>query len=179
MASARRILVFVFIALTVAAAASAQPAKRDFPGITNFVQVEPRLATAGRTAPEAFPRLKEEEFTAVMSLVQEDEQNAEVPAERKAAEAAGLKFIHTPFSGTEPKEEAAQAFLAAVAGAADEKLLIHCMSGNRVGALWLIKRVVQDGWPVEKATAEAEAIGLTRPALKQFALDYVKAHAPK
>jgi hypothetical protein len=52
---------------------------------------------------------------------------------------------------------------------------IHCATANRVGAVWLIKRVLADGWDVEKATAEAERIGLRSPQLKQFALDYIAA----
>ncbi len=177
MASTRRVLGFLAVALSLAAVASAQPARREFAGVTNFVQVEPRVATSGRVAIDAFPRLKEDGFTAVIALIQEDEQNADVAGERKAAAAAGLKYVHTPFNGADPKADSAEAFLKAAAAARDEKILIHCMSGNRVGALWLIKRVVQDGWPVEKATAEADAIGLTRPALKQFALDYLKSQA--
>ena len=36
--------------------------------------------------------------------------------------------------------------------------------------MWLVKRVVVDGWPLEKATPEAERIGLTHPRLKAYAL---------
>jgi hypothetical protein len=42
--------------------------------------------------------------------------------------------------------------------------------------MWLIKRVVVDGWDLERATAEATAIGLTHEALKQFAINYATAH---
>ena len=40
--------------------------------------------------------------------------------------------------------------------------------------MWLIKRVKLDGWDVERATVEAEAIGMRSPALKEFALAYVR-----
>ena len=59
---------------------------------------------------------------------------------------------------------------------ANQPVYIHCGSANRVGALWLIKRVVVDGWPVDKAMSEAEAIGLHSDNLKAFALDYIKSH---
>ena len=39
--------------------------------------------------------------------------------------------------------------------------------------MWLVKRVKIDGWSVEEATAEAEAIGLRSAGLKKFALDYL------
>jgi hypothetical protein len=51
---------------------------------------------------------------------------------------------------------------------------VHCGSANRVGAMWLIKRVKLDGWDVDRATAEAETIGLRSPGLKEFALEYVR-----
>ena len=44
---------------------------------------------------------------------------------------------------------------------------------NRVGAMWMIKRVKLDGWSVNDAMAEAEMIGLSSQSLKEFALEYV------
>ena len=43
----------------------------------------------------------------------------------------------------------------------------------------MIKRVLQDGWPLEKAQAEGEAIGLTSPQLTAFAAGYIKEHAQR
>jgi hypothetical protein len=50
--------------------------------------------------------------------------------------------------------------------------------------LWMIKRVVNDGWTVEQAGAEATTIGLVNddpsvPALWKFAQDYIAAHVRK
>ena len=53
---------------------------------------------------------------------------------------------------------------------------MHCGSASRVGSVWLAKRVLQDGWTVEKATEEAKAIGLRSEALEKYALDYIAAH---
>jgi hypothetical protein len=55
-------------------------------------------------------------------------------------------------------------------------VFIHCGSANRVGAVWLIKRVLQDGWTVPKATEEAKMIGLRSAPLEQFALKYIEDH---
>jgi len=41
--------------------------------------------------------------------------------------------------------------------------------------MWLIKRVVVDGWDVNRAVEEATALGLTNPRIKQFALDQIQA----
>ena len=41
--------------------------------------------------------------------------------------------------------------------------------------MWLIKRVRQDQWTLERAMAEAESLGLSRPELKQFATEFLAA----
>jgi hypothetical protein len=41
--------------------------------------------------------------------------------------------------------------------------------------MWLIKRVLVDGWDVNRATEEATALGLTSPVVRQFALNQIQA----
>jgi hypothetical protein len=36
--------------------------------------------------------------------------------------------------------------------------------------------VIIDKWDIERATKEAEALGLTSPPVKQFALNYIQTH---
>jgi len=45
--------------------------------------------------------------------------------------------------------------------------------------VWMIKRVLQDGWAVDRAQTEAEAIGLQNPQLVAFANTYIQEHAKK
>jgi protein tyrosine phosphatase (PTP) superfamily phosphohydrolase (DUF442 family) len=52
-------------------------------------------------------------------------------------------------------------------------LLLHCASANRVGAIWLAHRVLDDGLAWEGALAEAETVGLKNPAFREKAKDYV------
>ena len=40
--------------------------------------------------------------------------------------------------------------------------------------MWMIKRIVVDRWEVERAEAEAAAMGLTNAALKQWAIEYAR-----
>jgi protein tyrosine/serine phosphatase len=67
-----------------------------------------------------------------------------------------------------------ESFLAAVKDPANQPVYIHCGSANRVGGVWMIKRVLQDGWDLEKARTEAKAIGLTNPKLEAFAVEYIQ-----
>jgi protein tyrosine/serine phosphatase len=71
------------------------------------------------------------------------------------------------------------AFLAAVSDPANSPVYIHCGSANRVGAVWLVKRMLVDGWDERRALAEAEAIGLKNAALRDFMLAYVREHQRK
>ena len=73
-------------------------------------------------------------------------------------------------------EESLDNFLKAVSDRSNQPVYIHCASANRVGAVWMIKRALQDGWPVEKAQQEAEAIGLSNAGLKAFAAEYIASH---
>jgi hypothetical protein len=40
--------------------------------------------------------------------------------------------------------------------------------------MWLMKRVMVDGWDVDKAMEEATALGLTNETLRQFFLDQIR-----
>ena len=133
------------------------------------------VACGGATEATALAGLKQDGFASVINLRVASEPGANVDASRAEAERAGLKYHHLPFSPSEPDAKIVKQFLATVADKSNQPVYIHCGSANRVGAVWLVKRVLQDGWPLEKATTEAKAIGLTSPQLEKFALDYVAA----
>ncbi|MEN8162000.1 MAG: hypothetical protein ABFS41_18165 [Myxococcota bacterium] len=65
------------------------------------------------------------------------------------------------------------AFLAAVGDEANQPVYVHCGSGTRVAALWMIKRVVADGWEADRAREEAEAIAGKPEKAVAFATEYL------
>jgi uncharacterized protein (TIGR01244 family) len=115
-------------------------------------------------------------FTSIINLREATEPGADLEKEEAAAKSAGLKYFHVPFNGTSPDTKAADQFLAAITSPGTEPAFIHCSAGNRASAMWLIKRIAVDHWDVDRATAEASALGLTSTALKQWAVDYAQAH---
>ena len=147
--------------------------KQTLPGATNVTRVDATVACGGATSVEAFPELKKRGFASIINLRLESEPGADIPSARAAAEKIGLIYIHIPVDSSNPSTQSADAFLDAVSKPVNQPVYIHCASANRVAAMWLIKRVVIDGWDVQRATAEAEAIGLNKPYWKQFALDYL------
>lgn len=165
--------------LLAAAAAMAQVTTESVAGITNFRQVKSTVACAGATTPESMRAIKDMGFVAVVNLRQAEENAANVEAETAEAAAAGLKYIHIPMNGAAPDPAVVDRFLAAARNPANNPMLVHCASGNRAASVWLIRRVLVDGWTVDKASEEAQALGLTSAPLKQFALDFVETHQGK
>lgn len=162
--------------LGLAVAGGAAPDAETPPGVRNYTRVDATVACGGATTAEAYPALRAQGFKAVINLRQASEPGADIEGSTRAAEAAGLKYIHIPFSGGNPQHATVDTFLAAVRDPANSPVYIHCGSANRVGAVWLVKRMLVDGWDESKAVAEAEAIGLRSPALRDFALEYVRSH---
>ena len=150
--------------------------KQERPGITNFTRVDAVVACGGATEASALPALKQDGFASVINLRVEAEQGANIDANRAEAQKVGLKYHHLPFSPSAPDPKVVDEFLSVVSDKSNQPVYIHCGSANRVGAVWLVKRVLQDGWDVDKATTEAKAIGLSNPALEKFALDYIASH---
>ena len=151
----------------------AAPAAQDEApeGVVNYTRVDATVACAGATPASAMPALKDMGFASIINFRTAGENGADIENSRAAATEAGLNYIHLPFRN--PDAETTEAFLAAVGDEANQPAYIHCGSANRVGAMWFIKRVVQDGWDTDRAMAEAETIGLRAERLKTFATEYV------
>jgi len=130
------------------------------------------LATGGQPSARAFGRLADNGFRSVLNL-RTPSEGVDLKRERVAAEEAGLRYLHIPFAGSEPRAEQADEFIRVVSEKSNHPMLIHCATANRVGALMLIYRVVEHGWSLEEAEAEAARIGLRSAELKQFARDYI------
>lgn len=160
----------------VARPAIAQVTKPEVPGIRNFARLETTVACAGAITPEAVPEIKKMGFASIINLREASEPGANVDAEGAAASSAGLKYYHVPFNGAMPSPAAADRFVASITASGSEPAFIHCAGGNRAAAMWLIKRLAVDHWDADRATAEATALGLTSPVLKQFAIDYAQTH---
>jgi len=170
-------LVLVAVAAFGSRPASAQQVtKPTVPGAMNFAKLETTVACGGATTPEAVPELKKMGYVAIVNMRLADETGANVDGEAAAAKAADIRYYHIPFSGATPDPAVADQFLKTIAAPENNPAYIHCASGNRVSAMWMIKRMVVDHWDADRAYTEASALGLTSPALKQFAIDYAQTH---
>jgi uncharacterized protein (TIGR01244 family) len=163
-------------AQAAAPAAQATPAS-EVPGVRNFTRVDASFACGGALTADAAAGLKKAGFKSVVNLRGASEEGANLEAEKAAAQAEGLNYIWLPFVTASPDATKVDDFLKAVAEPANQPMLVHCASGGRASMFWAIKRVMADGWTVDKAMAELPDLSKNVSApLKNFALDYLKQH---
>jgi uncharacterized protein (TIGR01244 family) len=163
-------------ALAASAYAQATPGSESMPGIETFRRATTTIACGSSPKPEAMAALKHAGFASVIGFRLDGEEGYDRPALEKAAADAGLRFISIPFDRAKPDPAAVKRFLDVIGAPETSPAYLFCHTGQRSSAMWVIKRVKQDGWDVDRALAEGEALGLTRPDLKQFIRDYVASH---
>jgi uncharacterized protein (TIGR01244 family) len=94
--------------------------------------------------------------------------------ERSAVEAAGMAYLHIPIAGPDDLSDETFDTAREQLKKAERPLLLHCGTANRVGAIWLPYRVLDDGIAYDAALAEAKQIGLRNPAMEAKAKAYVE-----
>jgi uncharacterized protein (TIGR01244 family) len=147
-------------------------AMSEITGIPQFVKVTDQVWTGGQPWLEHLPKLKDAGIKVVLNLRPHTEY--EGAREEAKVKELGMTYLNIPVDPQSPDELDADDFLKIT----DEQLkngpvFIHCAVGARVGAFWMIRRVMRDGWDVEKALEEANRIGLRQATLIEFAKDYI------
>ena len=161
-------LILVFTALAV-------PTQDSAPPIRNFIRLNKDFCTGAQPRLEHLEMLKKDGVKAIINLRQPSEHRSS-DEEAKAKE-LGLRYYNIPVVFGEPKDEQVDEFLKITDDVANQPAFIHCAAGIRVGAFWMIRRVLRDGFTLDAAEKEAEQIGLRdSPHLNEFARRYIAKH---
>ena len=167
------IVLIVCWVLGIYAQGTAGLAAQGDPAIRNFLRVNESFCTGGQPKIEHFEALKAMGVKAVINLRTPGEHRAE--EEKETVEKLGLRYFNIPVVFATPQDEQATEFLRLTDDPANRPAFIHCTAAIRVGAFWLIRRVMRDGWTFEKAEEEAKRIGLREsPHLIEFARKYIE-----
>lgn len=167
----------ILISAFCAAAVYAQ-IQTEQPAIFNFTRVNDQYCTGGQPKLEALEKLKTEGVKAILNLRTPGEHRA--ADEEARAKELGLKYFNIPVVYMSPKEEQATEFLKITDDPGNRPVFIHCTAAIRVGAFWMIRRVLRDGWTIEAAEEEAKKIGLREaPHLTEFAKNYIAKYGKK
>lgn len=158
-----------------AAQPPAESTTAQVPPIRNFLRINDQFCTGGQPRMEHLAQLKNEGVKAVINLRTPGEHRAE--EEEAKAKELGLRYFNIPVVFRDPKPEQIDEFLKLTDDPANRPAFIHCTAAIRVGAFWMARRVMRDGWPIEKAEAEAQQVGLKEaPHLTEFVRKYVADH---
>lgn len=157
---------------------SAMPRQESVSSIRNFIRVNDQFCTGGQPRLEHLEMLKKDGVKAIINLRQPSEHRAEEEAAK--AREVGLRYFNIPVVFGDPKEEQVTEFLKITDDVENRPAFIHCTAAKRVGAFWMIRRVLRDGFTLEAAEKEAETIGLREsPHLNEFARNYIEKHKKK
>jgi len=167
--------VWVVVGLVGQPSYAQQVTKDQVAGIRNLARLETTIACAGAITPASVPEIKKMGFASIINLRLADEPGADIEQEAAAASDAGIRYFHVPFNGS-PDPEAAGRFLDVITSEGAQPAFVHCAGGNRAATMWLIKRLAVDHWDVERATAEAIALGQTSADQRRFAIEYGQSH---
>lgn len=147
--------------------------------IPAFLKLTDQVWTGGQPTLEHLAKLKAEGVDIIINLRPASEHTGEQEAAK--VKELGLRYYNVPVVYNAPKPEDADAFLKLTDEHLKEgRVFIHCAAAIRVGAFWLIRRVLRDGWTYEQALEEANKIGLrNRPHLIEFARGYLETKQKK
>lgn len=120
-------------ALTLAAAvcvlatpAAAQQVNKDpVEGIRNLSRIESTVACAGAITPAAVAGIKKMGYGAIINLRLATEEGADIEGHTASAKAAGIRYIHIPFSAAKPEPAAVDTFLKAITEPGVAPAFIH------------------------------------------------------
>jgi uncharacterized protein (TIGR01244 family) len=125
----------------------------------------PGIVTGGQPTLEQFEEARAKGFRMVINLRTPSEPGPS-PEE---IQALGLAYRSIPVAGADGLTEDNARALATALEEAKGPVIVHCGSGNRVGALFALKAFALDGKSPEEALALGKKAGLTHlePAVRQ------------
>ena len=129
----------------------------ETPDVPNFHRVNDRVYRGGQPAGKGWNSLAKLGVRTVVDLRRENEHSSE--AERRAVEAAGMRYVNVPMNGiVAPRDEQIARILALFESSSAGPVFVHCRRGaDRTGTVIACYRIVHDHWQNQKALKEAKA----------------------
>ena len=127
---------------------------------------------AGQFEKDDIAELKKADINLVITLRTDGEVKWD---EKSAIEKEGIQFLAIPFRSPDSlNDEVFNKVRAAFKNNANKKVMLHCGSANRVGAVWAAYRSLDQGLSVEDAIAEGKKVGLRNAGYEAKAKDFIK-----
>ena len=144
-------------------------------GTTRNVHAFGSTLLCGQPTVEEFAEAKQRGIQVVITLREGGELDWD---EGAALKQMGLEFHSLGFRRPESlTNEIIEKSLQLLKDSDSAPVMLHCASANRVGAIWLVHRVLNDGLSIDAATKEAKAVGLRTPEYETVVLEYIKSRS--
>lgn len=144
-------IAIVSLGIFALASCSEMPA----PDLMNRAEPLPGVVTSGQPDQESLRELANAGYVTVIDLRGADEDRGF--DERGVVESAGMSYISLPISGASAISYANATQLDQILGDAQGPVLLHCASGNRVGALLSLRARMQGANPEDALALGIEA----------------------
>lgn len=126
--------------------------------LTNYAHPQQHIYTAGQPSKEQFQQLAKQGIKYVINLRGDGENNWD---EQALVTNLGLQYFSLPISSrADINIENAKKLQQLLAQASESPTLLHCASGNRVGALIALYNAIELNQPIEKAIETGKQWGL-------------------
>jgi uncharacterized protein (TIGR01244 family) len=86
----------------------------------------------------------------------------------------GLTYHNPAWNGPEELTDEVFGEVRDLLRTAERSILLHCSSGNRVGAMWMAYRSLDENLAIDEAVNEAKIVGMKSPEFEKIAKDYVE-----
>ena len=127
----------------------------------NYRRLDNGLATANAITLPAVPKLAAAGFKTIVDLRTSGERG--VGDEAAAAGRSGIHYVNVPIDLATLSADDVREVAALLDDTDNHPLLMHCSSGNRVGAVMALYREQIHGVDYETARREARTVGLQWP----------------
>jgi uncharacterized protein (TIGR01244 family) len=125
--------------------------------IPNYHPTAKNVATGGMPGNKGIKKLAENGYKMVIDLRTEAETKG---TEKFAITSSGMNYLNIPVNEARGISRQSLNLFSMALSSAKGPVLVHCITGNRAGAIWAAYRLHQ-GAPWETALAEGKASGMS------------------
>jgi protein tyrosine phosphatase (PTP) superfamily phosphohydrolase (DUF442 family) len=143
-------------------------------GVPNACQISSTVLTGGQPSAAHLAAFKATGGQILLDL--RDPMEPRPLDEPAVARSLDLEYVNVPVSAGTMTDETMDRILGTLRRAGDRPVLVHCGSGNRVGAALLPLLMLDHGLEEEDAVDQAMRIGLRSAELLEWGMDYVRRH---
>ena len=141
-------------------------------GVPNACQLLPTVVTGGQPSAAHLAAFQAAGGRVVLDL--RDPMEPRPLDEAALATSLGMDYVNVPIGPHSLTDATLDRVREVLREAGDNLVLVHCGSGNRVGAALLPCLMLDHGLEQEDAEGQAMRVGLRSAELMEWALDYTK-----